>query len=252
MLSIQNLSCEIGGKSILKNISFSVNENDFCMLMGPNGAGKTSLIKAIMQDYAYSGKAILLGKDLKGLTPAQRARLIGVLSQKNNDPQYPYSVLDIVSLGRYAYKKGIFSRLSNGDKEEIEKAMELTKITHLKNRSILTLSGGELQRVMLAKLFAQNPKLLILDEPLNHLDFNHQIKIFDILKNWSKEKGHSILAVAHDFNFAKAYATRALLLKEGQIFAQGKTADVLNSENLSYVFQADISGWIKKQLVLWV
>ncbi|MDP4153792.1 MAG: ABC transporter ATP-binding protein [Bacillota bacterium] len=250
MLNISDLCVSLNKTPILQNISFHLSEHDFLVIAGKNGAGKTTLIKAIMGEYPCKGRISLISKNISLYSATERARKIGVMSQKVN-PQFSYTVYEVVSLGRYAHKQGLFDRLTQEDKQIIEDSLENTQTGHLRDRSIQTLSGGEFQRVMLAKLFAQRPNILILDEPASHLDFNHQLGIFDILKKWAEQDGHAVIVVGHDFNFIRAYANNVLLLDEGKIRAYGKVNEVLTPSNLESVYHTDVYGWMKKQLSQW-
>jgi len=250
MLKVENLSVTIDGKPIVNNISFELNRNEIFTITGPNGAGKTMMIKAIMQVVPHTGKILLEGKDISGFSSRQIARLIGVLSQKNQ-AAFDYKVRQVVELGRYCHSSGLFSALSDADEDMIEKSMEMTGIRRFEDRSILTLSGGELQRVFLAQLFAQDPKIIILDEPTNHLDLQYQIEIFEIVKKWSQSGDRAVMAVIHDLNYVYAYATKSLLMKEGSGYALGETPQVLTPENLEAVYNIDVLQWMKKLTVQW-
>lgn len=250
MLKVENISVKIGNTHILKDVSFEVGQKDILMVIGPNGAGKTTLIKAIMNNIKHSGNAYLKGNHISKINPLQLAKQIGVLTQKNTQ-HFSYTVEEVVSLGRYAHQKGVFGSLSPLDKEKIQESMTLTGIQHLKDRSVLTLSGGELQRVFLAAVFAQDPNLLILDEPTNHLDLQYQISIFEIIRNWVKQEGRSVIAVVHDLNAVFNYGTKALLLNEGKVEAFGKVKDVLKKDTLQKVYKVDVAQWMQTLLEYW-
>jgi iron complex transport system ATP-binding protein len=250
MLKVDKMSVSINNKSIIKDISFEISEHEILMVIGPNGAGKTTLIKAIMQNIKHSGSAYLNGKNIANVTPLQIAKQIGVLTQKHSQ-QFSFTVYEIVSLGRYAHQSGLFSRMSSVDYEKIDYAMKLTGIYHLKDRSVLTLSGGELQRIFLASVFAQDPKILILDEPTNHLDLQYQIGIFDTLKEWVKGEGRSVIAVVHDLNVVYTYGTKALLMNDGMVYSYGNVEEVLDRENLKKVYEVDVALWMQNLLKHW-
>ena len=250
MLKVKNLYVEINNKKIIEDMSFELLENQILMVIGPNGAGKTTLIKAIMQNIHYKGSVMLENKDIRGISAHELARQIGVLMQKH-EPQFPYSVYSIVSMGRYVHTKGLMKNITDIDKEKIEEAMQMTGVGHLKNQSITTLSGGELQRVFLAQLFAQDPGILILDEPTNHLDLQYQLAIFDIVKKWAQKPSRAVIAVVHDLNLVHCYGSHALLLNEGKTFAKGKVKDVMTRDNLEKVYKVDIIAWMKQQQKYW-
>jgi iron complex transport system ATP-binding protein len=250
MLTISNVSVSLDNKKIVDNVSFELKENDLATIIGPNGAGKTTLIKAIMGVLPYEGNILLEGKPLSALKPRQLARRIGVLTQKHQ-PQFEHTVYDVVSMGRYAYVEGFLGRLGQKDREKIEEALYLTGTENLKHQSVLTLSGGELQRVFLAQLFAQDPQILILDEPTNHLDLKYQIALFDMIKEWSMKKGRAVLAVVHDLNMVYTYASKALLMDGGRTHAQGAVKEVLSRENLKSVYKVDVAEWMQNLLHHW-
>jgi iron complex transport system ATP-binding protein len=250
ILKVDKISVCINDKSIIKNISFEIFEHEILMIIGPNGAGKTTLIKAIMQNAKHSGAAYLNGKNIANISAKEIAKQIGVLTQKHSQ-QFSFTVYEVVSLGRYAHKTGMFSRMNKEDLEKIDNALRLTGTYRLKDRSVLTLSGGELQRIFLASVFAQDPKILILDEPTNHLDLQYQIGIFDTLKEWVKGEGRSVIAVVHDLNVVYTYGTKALLMNEGLVYAYGNVEEVLNRENLKKVYEVDVALWMQNLLKHW-
>ena len=250
MLEIKNLAVEYNGKKILNNINFNLYDNQWLMVVGPNGAGKSTLLKAISKDLKYEGQIYLNGIDISAIKQNLLAREIGVLMQ-NHNVNYSYTVMDIVSLGRYSYGKKFFSQENNSDKDKIDYALECTGLSHLKDRSVLTLSGGELQRTFLAQVLAQDPKILLLDEPSNHLDLIYQKQVFQLISEWVKIKGKSVVSVVHDLSIAKAYGTGALLLNKGNIVSFDKIDKSLSSDNLNKVYKIDVPKWMIKMLSQW-
>lgn len=250
MLEAGNISVTLGGRAIVRDVSFTVQAGETLMLIGPNGAGKTTLIRAVMGSVPHTGQAVLFGKDISQYKPAELARRIGVLTQQHS-PQFTYSVREVVALGRYPYRTGLFSSLTAIDKESIDQAMELTGVAGFSESSIQTLSGGELQRVFLAQLFAQDPDILILDEPTNNLDLSYQIALFDIIGDWVQRNGKAVVAVIHDLNMVYRYATKALLMQNGIRYAYGTAEEVLSPDNLNQVYNVDIAGWMKGLLRHW-
>lgn len=250
LLEIKGISVKIEDRKIVDDISFEVAQHDIYMVMGPNGAGKTTLFKAIMGIMPHQGKVFLNGIDIETFKPKELAKKIGVLSQKHQ-PQFAHSVYDVVSLGRYAYQSGIFSRLTKEDKEKIEEALVLTGIESIKDQSVLTLSGGELQRTFLAQLFAQDPQILILDEPASHLDLQYQIAVFDLLVDWVRTKNRAVIASVHDLNTVYSYGTKALLMNRGRFHVKGTVDKVLERENLKSVYNVDVAEWMKNLLKHW-
>ena len=250
MLQGENISVQYGAQTAVHQVSFMLQPGQWLMLAGPNGAGKSTLIRAIAQTIPYTGRITLDGRDLRFLRPAERARQIGVLSQ-HNSAQYGYTVEEIVQLGRYAHRKGFLSSKPDGEDQRVDDALALTGLTEYRRRSVLTLSGGELQRVFLAQVFAQNPKVLLLDEPANHLDLPYQQHIFSLLSDWLREPGRAVLSVVHDLSLAKKYGTHALLMHRGRCVAYGETDAVLNPSSLQSVYGMDVYTWMKDLLSQW-
>lgn len=250
MLKGNNITVRYGEHTVVDDLSFTIEEGQWLMLVGPNGAGKSTLIETISQGVPYEGSIELEGKDIRRCKPAQLARKVGVLAQKNT-VGYAYSVEEVVGLGRYAYTSSFLSTRNDGGKAQVEKALELTGLTELRHASVLTLSGGEMQRTFLAQVFAQNPQLLILDEPANHLDLVYQKHIFSLIGEWLKQPGRAVLSVAHDLSLAKRYGTHAVLMKQGRCAAQGAIGDVLTPENLRNVYDMDVYAWMHEMLEQW-
>ena len=250
MLQGEHITVRYGSFTVVEDLSFRLEEGQWLMLAGPNGAGKSTLIETIAQGAPYTGSIRWKGEDIRSLKPSELARQIGVLAQKNN-VGYVYTVEEVVGLGRYAYKSGLFSGRDDDGKAEVEKALEITGLSELRHASMLTLSGGEMQRVFLAQVFAQNPQVLVLDEPANHLDLKYQQHIFSLIREWLKEPGRAVLSVVHDLSLARRYGTHAVLLDHGKTVSQGLIADVMTPENLKQVYGMDVYAWMREMLSQW-
>ena len=211
MLDVKNLTVSYGEVTILEDLTFSLQEGDWLMIVGPNGAGKSTAISAITQSVPYTGTVLFEGEDLKQKKSTELAQCIGVLMQKHS-AEFAFSVEEVVALGRYCQSSGLLSGKDDSDSAAVEDALRLTGLEKLRNQSVLTLSGGELQRTFLAQVFAQNPRLLLLDEPTNHLDLIYQKQVFTIISDWLKEPGRAVVSVVHDLSLAKAYGSRAMLI----------------------------------------
>lgn len=221
------------------------------MIVGPNGAGKSTIINAVSQGAPYTGEVYLGDKNIKKYKSCDRAKIIGVLAQ-NNFIGYSFTVREVIRLGRYSYAPGIFSHPDKDDEEHILKAVEMTGLGSLLNKSVLTLSGGELQRVFLAQLFAQNPQILMLDEPTNHLDLLYQKQTFELIQEWLKTPGRAVISVVHDLSLARAYGKQALLLHNGKVRGLGHIDRVLTAENLNAVYSMDVCAWMRNKLEQWL
>lgn len=250
MLEAKHLTVRYGVQEIVHDLSFSLEEGQWLMLVGPNGAGKSTTIRAIAQGATYEGEIELDGRNVRTLRPAQLARKIGVLAQ-HHSVGYAYTVDEVVSLGRYAHAQGF---LSGGDDEgeaRVEEALAMTGLQAMRGASVLTLSGGELQRTFLAQVFAQNPQILILDEPANHLDLPYQKHIFSLIGQWLKTPGRAVISVVHDLSLARKYGTHAVLMDKGRSAAQGTIGEVLTEEHLSRVYGMDVHAWMRDMLAQW-
>ena len=250
MLKAENITVRFGERTVVDHLSFHLHEGQWLMLVGPNGAGKSTLLETISQGVAYTGNILLEGKDIRRFKAAQLARKVGVLAQKNA-VGYAYTVDEVVGLGRYAYRQSFLSARDDGGKDQVERALSLTGLTDLRHASVLTLSGGELQRTFLAQVFAQNPQILILDEPANHLDLKYQQHIFSLISDWLKTPGRAVISVVHDLSLARKYGTHAVLMNQGKNISQGKIDEVLTQDNLKTVYDMDVYGWMRDMLEQW-
>ena len=252
MLEVKDLSVCYGSKKILDGLSFSVKEGQWLMIAGPNGAGKSTAINAIAGGVSYTGKILFEGEDIRRKKPAQLARCIGVLTQ-SHPVSYSFSVEEVVALGRYSHSTGFLSRRMEGKEraDAVDAALNLTGMAERRRQSILTLSGGELQRTFLAQIFAQDPRLLLLDEPTNHLDLIYQKQVFGLIRDWLKTPGRAVISVIHDLSLARAYGTEILLMDHGTALANGTAGEVLTPARLQEVYQMDVYAWMKKMLSQW-
>ncbi|RUL50804.1 ABC transporter ATP-binding protein [Lysinibacillus antri] len=242
MIHIQNL---VGGYSktpIIKGIDLEINKSEFFALLGPNGSGKTTIFKLITgQLPIISGSISIAGKEISSFSKLEKAKKIAVLTQEVQ-VSFDYTVEEIVSLGRYPHQKGILKNLSKHDLEVIEEVMEITKVSEFRKKQFRTISGGEKQRVLLAKALAQEPEILLLDEPTNHLDIKHTFQILDLLKTHQHVKGLTIFSILHDLNVASLYADRFALLNNGSLLEVGDVNLLRNEEQLQHVYQVQVNA----------
>lgn len=250
MLTAQNVTVRYGARTVVDDCSFTLQAGQWLMLAGPNGAGKSSLIAALSRGVPYAGAITLGDRDIRTLKPAQLARRVGVLTQRHA-VGYDYTVEQIVSLGRYAHRKGLLSLRDDEGTEKVENALRQTGMLALRHKSVLTLSGGEVQRTFLAQVLAQDPQLLLLDEPANHLDLGYQQQLFALIGEWLHQPGRAVLSVVHDLSLAAKYGTHALLLNEGRCVAQGNVREVFTRERLQSVYQMDVYAWMQGLLAQW-
>ena len=250
MLKTEHVSVCYGEKTAVDNISFQVQAGEWWTLAGPNGAGKTSLAEALTRGVKYTGRIFLDGKDITEYKARAFAKKVGILSQINT-VMYGYTVREVAEMGRYAHREGFLRGQDPDGTEKVNRALELTGLEELRDRNMLTLSGGEIQRVFLAQVLAQDPEILILDEPANHLDLLFQKQFFDMIQRWLEETGRAVITVMHDLSLARKYGSHALLLDRGRCAGQGKASEVLTPEALQSVYGMDVYGWIRGLLNTW-
>ena len=250
LLEGNSVSVRYGDITILDNVSFSVHEGEWLMIVGPNGAGKSTIINAISGEAPYSGQIFLRGRNIREYRPAELARNIGILSQKHY-VGYSFTIREVVGLGRYAFRKGLLGGTDEKKEDLVDQALEMTGLTNLQDHSVLQLSGGELQRTFLAQLFAQDPDVLILDEPTNHLDLIYQKQIFALVSEWLGQKGRAVISVVHDLSLAKAYGDSALLLQKGHVIAEGDIPTVFAPDALKSAYAMDVYAWMQEMLGQW-
>lgn len=250
MLEVKNIYCGYNGEDVVKNVSFKVSRGENICIVGPNGCGKSTLLKAIANLLSFKGQILLDGKDTKLLKRKELATKVSLMTQSSNI-LFPYSIYETVALGRYAHLNGVFSRLSKNDDEIINKSLDKVGILDIKDKLISELSGGQLQRVFLARAFAQDPDVIILDEPTNHLDLRYQIEILDYLKLWAKENNKIVVAVLHDLNLVQNFGDKVLMLKDGTLINNGDTREVLNGRDLEEVYGIDIKSFMLRTLNKW-
>ncbi len=250
MLQAEHVTVRYGDNAVVNDLSFCLEEGQWMMLAGPNGAGKSTLIEAIAQGVPYTGHILWENRETGDLKPAELARRIGVLSQRNS-VGYAYTVEEVIGLGRYAYRSHLFSGTNDEGKAHIETALEITGLTGHRHASMLTHSGGETQRVFLAQVFAQDPQVLILDEPANHLDLKYQQHIFSLIREWLKQPGRAVLSVVHDLSLARRFGTHAVLMHRGKSVSQGPIGQVMTPDNLRAVYDMDVYAWMREMFSQW-
>lgn len=250
MLSARGLTVQYGERKVLQNVSFELEAGQWLMVVGPNGAGKSTLLGAISQTVPSTGEVQVEGQDARRIRARKLARMMGVLAQSHR-VGYGFTVEEIVTLGRYAHRGQVFAGSDPQGEEMVNQALCLTGMDSMRRQSVLTLSGGELQRTFLAQVFAQNPDVLLLDEPSNHLDLKYQRDVYNLIEVWLKTPGRAVLSVVHDLSLARKYGTHALLLDKGVPTRFGPCAQVLTPHNLEQVYGMDVVGWLQTLLSVW-
>ncbi|MBC7113910.1 MAG: ABC transporter ATP-binding protein [Candidatus Methanomethyliales bacterium] len=239
MVSVEDLSFSYGGAFKLNSISLKVSAGTVLTLLGPNGCGKTTLLKCINALLKpESGKVVIFGKNAHELRRWELARLVGYVPQAHVSP-FPYSTLDLVLMGRTAHLD-FFQQPSNLDYEIAEKALSIVGLDRLKHRPYDQLSGGERQLALIARAIAQEPKLLLLDEPTAHLDFKNQFLVLSIVRRIARENGIGVIMSLHDPNHAILFSDIVALMKNGSIFDMGPSHLVITKEKIENVYEISV------------
>lgn len=226
---------------VLDRISLTIEAGEVLGVIGPNSAGKTTLLRLLSRVLvAEEGRISLFGRDLTALTRREVAQTVAVVPQEFQ-VAFPFTVEQVVAMGRYPYARGIGVETAE-DRRAAARAMGETGTAHLAGKYLDQLSAGEKQRVVIARALAQQPRLLLLDEPTTHLDLSHQREILGLLTRLKMERGLTIIVVSHDLNAAAAVADRLLLLKQGAVVTVGLPEEVMQSEILERAYGCAV--WI--------
>lgn len=252
MFSVHKLSCGYRpGHPIVKNASFQLEEGQMLCILGANGCGKSTLLKALCALLPHTGSIRLNDTDLSSLNQRELARNIALLGQQSS-LSFDYTVEQTVRMGRYAHQGGGFFANSNPseDNQLVEQALQHTGLSDLRHRPITQLSGGQLQRVFLARVFVQNPRIILLDEPTNHLDLQYQLELMEYLRSWLTQPGRYVVGVLHDINLALRYADSLLLMQDGNILCQSPPQQ-LDMKQLNNLYHLDVVEYMQELLRIW-
>ncbi len=235
MIGVKGLCFGYTDALVLKDVSFEVLPGEFLSIIGPNGSGKTTLLRLLYGHLPpLKGAIYLSGTPMEETTRKDRAKRIAVVSQM---PRFHFELtaLELVLMGRSPHL-GLLAFEGKEDLRVACEAMALTDVTAFKERNIFSLSGGELQRVLIARALAQEPQVLLLDEPTSYLDIKHQIHICQLLKRMNRDKGITIVSVFHDINLASRFSDRVMVMREGRIHGIGTPEEVITKEILDSVY----------------
>ena len=235
IINLEELCFHYSNRAVLTNINLNIYKNTTNIILGANGVGKSTLLRLIAGFlHPDTGNILFEQEDMKKLDKGYLSRKIAYVSQESTF-SFPFSVLEIVLLGRSPYS-GLFEFESKADYIIAENALELVGISHLRDRIIHEVSGGEKQLVSIGRAIAQDPQVMILDEPGTFLDLKHKSQIYNSLDRIKNEKGISIIIATHDINSVRNEFDNFILLKNGEIYKQGKVTDVINEFNLSEIY----------------
>jgi iron complex transport system ATP-binding protein len=230
----RNLSFAYKDRAVLFGISMSVATGEMVGILGPNGSGKTTLLNVFSGILSGRGEVELNGKNIEAYGRRELSKLFAVVPQESRI-NFPYTVAEIVLMGRASYHSA-FALEGKEDLDVARASMELTDSLILSDRYLHELSGGEKQRVMMARALAQQPEILLLDEPSAFLDLKHQVQVFELLRRLNSERGLTIVAALHDLNFAALFFPRLVMLHEGRIYRDGSPTEVLTEKTIEEVY----------------
>lgn len=234
-VNVINLSYSYGTRPVLKNLTFSVPKGDFFIIIGPNGSGKTTLMKVISGILKpQKGRLEILNRSINHYNLKALARTIAFVPQMVT-VDFPFTVIEMVLMGRSPYL-GMLGLEHEKDLEIAKQAIAFTGVEHLTHRKLDQLSGGEQQRVFIARAISQEPDVILLDEPTASLDLAHQVRVMDLMEKLKAEKGVTVVMVSHDVNLAAMYGDQLLLLSNGQVVCQGLPDEVLTFKTLEEVY----------------
>ncbi len=238
-IAVKQLSVTLGNRHILHDISVSIPMGKITTLIGPNGCGKSTLLRSMIGYISSPSECVtIFDKPLSSYSQNKLARQMAFLPQVPNMPK-DMTVEELVYCGRYPYQNW-WKNTAKEDREIVDNALSITKTDHLRHQLIPSLSGGERQRVWIAMALAQEPKLLVLDEPTTYLDINHQLEIMELLKRLNQEQGLTVLMVLHDLTQAVQYSEYMAVIKAGHLIAAGDTKDITSDTLFKEVFSVDV------------
>lgn len=229
------VSAAYDGAQVLRDVDLTIAPGEMLGVIGPNGSGKSTLLRVLSGSLVpATGRVTLAGRDVLRLRARERARLIGVVGQQTT-PTFAFTVWDLVAMGRHAHLAPL-GGLTEHDRDVVRWALERTDCLHLRQRLVTELSGGELQRVVLGRALAQQPRALLLDEPTSQLDLNHQLEIGCLLRDLNRERGITIIWVSHELNLAAEFCQRIVMVADGGVIADGPPEDVITEDLLGRLY----------------
>lgn len=233
-IQTRNLSFSYKDRAVLHGLSLSIAAGEMVGIVGPNGSGKTTFLKILSAVLSGAGEVALNGRNIETYRRRELSKLFAVVQQEAR-VNFPYTAAEIVLMGRASYH-GAFALEGKNDLEIARASMNLTDSLSLADRYLHELSGGEKQRVMIARALAQEPKILLLDEPSAFLDLKHQVQVFELLRRLNRDRGLTIVAALHDLNLAALFCPRLVMLRDGKIYRDGSPSEVLTEKTIDEVY----------------
>ncbi|BBB89805.1 putative ABC transporter ATP-binding protein [Methylomusa anaerophila] len=239
ILEIDDITCGYGSKPVISGVSFEIKSGEFLCLLGPNGAGKTTLFKTILRLLKLqSGRISLDGENIENWSRRRFAARVGYVPQAHTPP-FPFKVVDVVAMGRAAHLS-MFGSPTCIDLEIAEQALDTLAISYLRNSIYTEISGGERQLVLIARALAQQPEILIMDEPTSNLDFGNQIRVLEYIKKLVNESGIGVIMTTHYPNHALFYASKVMALGRDGIFSIGLPGQVITEDYLRQTYGVSV------------
>lgn len=239
MYQVDQIDFSYGKEEVLKKVTFNIDKGSFVSVIGPNGSGKTTLLKNMCKLLdPGSGKIELEQMPLEGYKPKQLAQKVAVVHQGANS-DFDFNVGEVVLMGRYPYLKR-FQNENATDLDIAVKSMQQTQTYHLKDKTLLSISGGERQRVMIARALTQEPEVLLLDEPISHLDIKYQMEILKLCRDLNQSQNLTVFTTLHDINLASRFSKVIIMMKNGKVYKIGTPEEVITVQNIKAVYDIDV------------
>ena len=256
-LLLKNVSAGYGREKVLENIDLSIKEGETVFIGGRNGSGKTTLLRVMAGLMNFEGSVTAGGNDISKMKRKNVAQLIALMPQAG-EMYFQYTVFQTVLLGRYARSNGLFGSFTEEDREYAKACMQSCGVYEYRDRLLGELSGGQLQRVLLARTYAQGTPFLFLDEPGSNLDIKYRAELCEYLCKWAENKTstpygdirNTVVAVFHDLGQARSVCSRTVFLKDKKVVADGPSSSVITPEKLQEVYDFDVAGYIESQVIV--
>ncbi|MCR8979545.1 ABC transporter ATP-binding protein [Brevibacillus laterosporus] len=238
VISVCDVSHRYGNQSVLQQVSIEIRAGEWLGIIGPNGSGKSTLLSLMSRaETPSAGQILVYGKDIKSYGRKKLSQHMAVLQQETI-PAIHYTVQEIVEMGRFPYQSWWGTETEDSG-PFIDSIMDRLQLKKLANKRLDQLSGGQRQRAALAKLMAQSPSIVLLDEPTTYLDIHYQVQFMDVVQEWQQDCGVTVVSVLHDLNLASLYCDRIIVLHDGRISAEGTPTEMMTTKRLSDVFQVN-------------
>ena len=225
---------------VLKGVDMRISKGSFTTIVGPNGSGKSTFVKNLTR-MVHSDKGVVTvkGRDLASYSHKELSKVMASVPQVTST-EFDFSAQEVVMMGRYPHLRR-FQPETEQDHRIVEEAMKATGVWKMRDFPINSLSGGERQRVIIARAIAQEPEILVLDEPIAHLDLHHQIELMRLTRRLTKERGITVVAILHDLNFAIEFSDYVFMMKEGRIYKEGPPSSVIQEDFIKDVYEVDVT-----------